>query len=654
MSRSRVTPLALVPVALVMIVCVVAACGCAPAATPPPPAVVRPAPAAIESVAVDTATKPQPAVEPAAVQEAPQPPNLDDLRKKLAATADPLGRAAVIDEIAAIGQAARPALDDLVKAAGDEDVRIRWHAARGIGLIGEDASSALPLLVNLLGDREWIVAAQAAAAIGSIRKDESAGTITAAEAEKYAAAEEALVQATVHADPRVRRSAIRALRILSPEPEVLAPLVCKQLADSDPSVVLPALHSLADMGDDALPLLIEALKNPRSRYWATIALTEMGEAAAPATDLLAKEVAEGELDEKLQAILALAAIGPKAASTAPLLVKTLESQETALRFAAAFALGKLRAAEGDKPLERTTADPDECLASVAAWARSQLHPDDRSLLDDAVARLRKGLDSDSATIREGSAASLSDLAGRVDDAGQKALAVEFADLLNDADPAVGLSAGAGLIRLGGVAVETLRSRLADPAVRPAVLEILAAIGPDAAPALDDLVKGLADADPTYRGEAAVAIAALGPAARTAVPQLQKMLEAADSPAELRYSAAYALGRIGPAAESAEGTLREMVQSKDELMATVAAWALLKVDPKDTAHAKVAIPMLRRALRGERELARIEAAVALGEIGPAVSEAIPILELVSEEDSSKAVRSAAAEALEKIRGTTGPR
>lgn len=646
MTGSRVPSLA-----LVKIVCAVVACGCSPAA-PPPPAMVKPAPAATEAVTVDTATKQAPAVEPAAVPEAPQPPSLDDLRKKLAAAADPLGRAAVIDEIAAIGQAARPALDDLVKAAGDEDVRVRWHAARGIGLIGEDAASAVPLLVNLLGDNEWIVAAQAAAAIGAIRKDESVDTITPAESQAYDAAEEALVKATVHADPRVRRAAIRAVRILRPEPDVLAPLVCKQLADADPSVVLPALHSLADMGDEAVPLLIEALKNPRSRYWATIALTEMGEAAAPAIDLLAKEVAEGELDEKLQAILALAAIGPKAASTAPLLVKTLESQETALRFAAAFALGKLRAADGDKPLERTTADPDECLASVAAWARSQLHPDDRSLLDDAIARLRKGLDSESATVREGSAASLSDLAARLDESGRKALAVEFADLLNDADPAVSLSAGAGLIRLGGDAVETLRGRLADPAVRPAVLEILAAIGPAAAPALDDLVKGLSDADPTYRGEAAVAIAALGPAARTAVPQLQNMLQAADSPAELRYSAAYALGRIGPAAESSEGMLRKMVQSPDELLATVAAWALLKVDPDDKAHAEVAIPMLRRALRGERELARIEAAVALGEIGAAAAGAIPILELVSEEDSSKAVRSAAAEALGRIRGAGG--
>jgi HEAT repeat protein len=49
------------------------------------------------------------------------------------------------------------------------------------------------------------------------------------------------------------------------------------------------------------------------------------------------------------------------------------------------------------------------------------------------------------------------------------------------------------------------------------------------------------------------------------------------------------------------------------------------------------------------MARLEAAAALGDIGPAAEAALPILELVSEEDDSRAVRAAAAQALAKIRG-----
>ena len=56
---------------------------------------------------------------------------------------------------------------------------------------------------------------------------------------------------------------------------------------------------------------------------------------------------------------------------------------------------------------------------------------------------------------------------------------------------------------------------------------------------------------------------------------------------------------------------------------------------------------RRA--GLRLLGRPATAVTLGDIGPDASSAIPILELVSEEDSSRQVREAAGKALKKIRG-----
>jgi HEAT repeat protein len=85
-----------------------------------------------------------------------------------------------------------------------------------------------------------------------------------------------------------------------------------------------------------------------------------------------------------------------------------------------------------------------------------------------------------------------------------------------------------------------------------------------------------------------------------------------------------------------------------MLATVATWAGLKIKPDDASQFEAAIPLLRRALRGDRGMVRLEAAVALGDIGPAAASAIPILELVSEEDSVKEVRVAAAAALAKIR------
>jgi HEAT repeat protein len=97
------------------------------------------------------------------------------------------------------------------------------------------------------------------------------------------------------------------------------------------------------------------------------------------------------------------------------------------------------------------------------------------------------------------------------------------------------------------------------------------------------------------------------------------------------------------------TLRTLSDSADELMATVAVWAALKIEPGNIEFFETAMPRLRKALRAESDLARLEAAVALGEIGPHAKAAIPILEIVEEDDPVRAVRAAAAEALQKIGG-----
>jgi HEAT repeat protein len=555
----------------------------------------------------------------------------------------------VIDDIAEMGQQAKPALDDLVAATSDADPRARWHAARAIGLIGEDALSALPTLVTLLGDADPIVATQSAAAIGLIREDEGRGPLPKTDTQAYDAAIEPLARSTMHPDPRVRRAAIRALHRLIPSPQQLAPLLSKQLADVDPSVVMPALHTLADMDGEAVPFLIEALKQPKSRYWASLALTEIGPEAAPAVEALTQLATEGETEERMQALLALAAIGEKAAPASDAMAKILASDDSALRFAAAFALGRVRAADADPVLEKAAGDADPFLAEIVAWARARIHPDDKALVDDAVKRLRTGLHSERANERTAAASALSDLAVSLDEAVRGELASEFADLLSDPNPAVGLSGGAALIRLGATSLEPLRGRLADPALRGRVLEILAALGSQAKPVVDDIIKTLNDGDPAIQAEAAVALAAIGPDAVAAVPALMATVGDAGAPPDSRYTAAYALGRIGPAAQPAVDTLRAQITAADEVLATVALWSLLKITPTDTTLLERAIPALRKAVRASRETVRLEAAVTLGEIGPAAASAIPILELVSEEDSAKPVRAAAAHALEKIRG-----
>lgn len=620
---------------------------------PPPPA----KPVAVEAVTVTTPEGKQvgqpaaaPATPPATSAAASETASLEQLRAALAAAQGEDARVFAVDAIAALGPQARGAYEDLVKATADASSRVRWHAARGLGLIGEDAVAAVPLLAKLLDDTDPIVATQAAAAIGLIRADdEITPEMPAADRAAYDGAFKALAAKMTHADPRVRRAVLRAIAVLEPDENKLAPIVGERLADADPSVVLPALHSLADIGPEAVPVLVKALDNPRARYWASVALAEIGAAAAPAVPALRAGVAAGEPEERMQSIMTLAAIGDASRPAIDEIAKALDAQENSLRFAAAFALGRLRAKEADAALEKAATDADPFLAAIASWARARIHPDDKQLVGAAVEKLTAGLAGGKPAVQTAAISAISDLKGSIDDATEKRLTDEFVRLLSSPEADVREAAAAALVREGPLAVDALEKALANPDVRGIAMEILTAIGPVSKGALDSFLKALADPDPSHRGDAAIAIAAVGPDAAEAVPALQAMLTSTDGPPGLRYAAAYALGRIGAAAKPAASDLQKLAGSDDELLATVATWASLKVEPGNTALFTSAVPLLRKALRGGEQLARLEAAVALGDIGAPAADAVPILELVSEEDPAPAVRAAAKRALEQIRG-----
>ena len=581
-------------------------------------------------------------------RNAPGAGTIGDLRRALAAATNEDGRVLAVDAIADLGQNALPALDDLVTAVGDENIRLRWHAARAIGRIGEDAYPVLPKLVALLKDADPIVVTQAAAAIREIRADEGNAALADDHTKAYSEAVDALSATLVNADPRVRRGSLKAIAALCPEPGKLANLLDDMLSDADPSVVMPAVESLADLGVDAVPVLVESLKHPKSRYWATVALTEIGPAAAPAAGALTAAALNGEPEERMQAMLALAAIGEPAAEAADELSAALDSPDTAVKSSAAYALGRMRVASADAALERASADGDPFLAGIASWARARIHPEDKTLVSAALATLSTALGSDRVNTRIAAMSALSDLTESLDDADEATLADRFVALLEDGHPAVRGAAATSLVRLGPTAIAALEKALDKPALRTLAIEVLAACGSKAKSAVDNLVAALSDADPATRGDAAVALAAIGPDAAEAVPALTKLLAGDENEAGLRYAAAYALGRIGPAAAPVAESLRGLATSDDELMATVAVWALLKIEPANKAQVATAVPVLRQALRSKRDLARLEAASALGDLGDAAVSAVPILELVSEDDPLPAVRGAAAAALAKIK------
>ena len=138
--------------------------------------------------------------------------NIDELRENLSAATNPDAVVKATDAIGRLRGQGRSALPDLLKLTSDADPRVRWHAARSVGLIGEDAVLSIPTLLTLLQDADPVVATQAAAAIGHIREDDDLKSLSDADKDLYADAVTQLVGTLVHNDARVRRACLRSLR----------------------------------------------------------------------------------------------------------------------------------------------------------------------------------------------------------------------------------------------------------------------------------------------------------------------------------------------------------------------------------------------------------------------------------------------------------
>ena len=614
--------------------------------------------------AEETAAEPAPAEAPSAADATPVPAE-EPAEKDVSEADSAADLIAMIDQAAQKRGGGKEALQQIVDATGSERADVRWHAARAIGLIGEDAIAEIPVLINLLGDEDPVVAAQAASAIGMIREDDgrSSDALDDAARGHYDNATKALVERIVHPDARVRRVSIRALSKLSPPSDMIVPLVAKQLADEDPSVVMPALHTMADAGPAAVPFLIESLAEPKSRYWASVVLAEIGPEAGDAVPALVQiaEAADGEPEERMQAILALASIGDAASTAGGSLAALAGNEQGPVQFAAVYACGVLRAAEAAEALESIATSDVPFLSGIATWGLARIHPDDATRITTAYEKLMTGMQDANPAVRQASVTGLSDLEDTLTAEQRAALAAGLTEAVQDAAAGVREAAGAALVRLGSDAVPALAAMLGKGSDQQRLgLELLATLGPQAAAGFADVLDVfLASDDVVLKADAAFALGAMARAdgdtesgidaaeAEKAIAPMVEIVAAADTPAEVRYTTVYALGKFGPQASAAAESLRSLASSDDVLLATVAAWAGLRIEPENKTLYEQAIPLLEKALRSERELARLEAAVTLGEIGSDAATSVPLLELVSEDDPSRSVRSAAAAAVKKI-------
>jgi HEAT repeat protein len=236
-----------------------------------------------------------------------------------------------------LGESARGAVPDLVRALDDADTKVRVRVIVALWNIGPDSKPAIPTLIAFLKDKQahedlrW----SSATCLGYIGP-------AAAEAAPL------LLDMLATEGPRLRRAAVNGLRGIGDADERVIPALIKVLDDADSGLAIEAAGALGDIGkrpDTVVPALVRLLKknladpkesdqeritrranNRRGLIWV---LRAFGAGGAPAVPILMEIVKdEWEAPEmRVSAIRALAWIGPKAKEAIPALEPLLNKDE---------------------------------------------------------------------------------------------------------------------------------------------------------------------------------------------------------------------------------------------------------------------------------------------------------------------------------------
>jgi HEAT repeat protein len=323
--------------------------------------------------------------------------------------------------LAAIEEAARPAVPQIAAALGDDDTRQAATYALGrIGQIPADAEATIR--ANVHSD-DKILSMTSLWAVTRVHPEDK---------QIRRSATRRLIERLKDQDPLVRAAAAHALSALPPAPEITAPIWEKAMQDADETTVRNALNALATLGPPAVPRLIDALKHEKIRINVVYVLGQIGPAAAPATPALAKLITDKDERVAQEAALSLARIGPAAKDAVPTLTRALQRTESSNSYAVVYALGSIGpdAASAEPALSGLLKSPDRKLALVSAWALVQICPA-AEVSEKTLPVLVAGLGADMPLARRGAAEAL----GRLGSLAKEAIPA-LKKAANDKDSAV--------------------------------------------------------------------------------------------------------------------------------------------------------------------------------------------------------------------------
>ncbi len=355
---------------------------------------------------------------------------------------------------------------------------------------------------------------------------------------------------------------------------------------------------------------------------------------------------------RARAAAKLAELGPSARDAVPALVRILrdKNEPEKVRKTAGLALGEIGTPAKDAAAELTAALADpQCREArlYAANALGRIALSDRDVVAALVKALKDDPDPD---VRSQVATVLSGVRGTLRDLVFPALV----SALRDGDRAVRVAVGLGLIRQGPVPpgdAPVIRGLLTDKTA-PREGRVYAAyamefLGREAIPLLCQAIE--TDTDVGVLRTAVNALGNLKPRSKEAARALGRAV--AHSDRNLQVSAVLALQKIGLTGNTFSAFLRALASEDPECRRVAAAVLPRPVkyinDPlADIGMTAEAVPQLKEALESPVPSARVLAAYALGQIGPAAAPAVPNLILVLA-DKDTIARHQAAWALGKI-------
>ncbi len=175
-------------------------------------------------------------------------------------------------------------------------------------------------------------------------------------------------------DSGERVQAVAALASFGPAVPGVVPALIDALADSETLVRTAANRTLAELGPEAAPALVQALGNdPRSEVRAGAALvlgSLVGTDDRAVSALAAALDGDAALDVRISAARGLSVGGPESVAALPSLVEALEAPEPELAQWAALALGRMgpAAASAVEALERASESAERLVANAANQA----------------------------------------------------------------------------------------------------------------------------------------------------------------------------------------------------------------------------------------------------------------------------------------------